>query len=138
MGMRKFRVVLVAGAIVAAAFAAATPAVADAPAAPFGASVHIFNPGTDQGAIQAVLNEISDAQVHNEFGLRRDAILFEPGTYGSADTPLIFQVGYYTSVAGLGQSPGDVVINGEIDVFNSVCSGTGTNFGCFALNNFWR
>ena len=139
MGMRKFRGVLVAGAIVAAAFAATTPAVADAPAAPnFGAGVHIFNPGMDQGAIQTVLNEISDAQVHNEFGSRRDAILFEPGTYGSADNPLIFQVGYYTSVAGLGQSPGDVVINGEIEVFNSVCSGTGTNFGCFALTNFWR
>jgi hypothetical protein len=139
MGMRKFRAFFVAGAIIAAACAAATPAVADAPAAPnFGSSVHIFNPGMDQGAIQAALNAISVAQVHNEFGSRRDAILFEPGTYGSAGNPLIFQVGYYTSVAGLGQSPGDVVINGEIEVFNSVCSGTGTNFGCFALNNFWR
>ncbi len=139
MGMRRFRAVFVAGAIVAAACAAAMPAVAAAPAAPnFGANVHIFNPGMDQGAIQAALNEISAAQVHNEFGSRRDAILFEPGTYGSAGNPLIFQVGYYTSVAGLGQSPGDVVINGEIEVFNSVCSGTGTNFGCFALNNFWR
>jgi hypothetical protein len=135
--MGKFRAVCVVGAIIAAL--AATPAVADAPAAPsFGSSVHIFNPGMDQGSIQAALNEISAAQVHNEFGSRRDAILFEPGTYGSADNPLIFQVGYYTSVAGLGQSPGDVVINGEIEVFNSVCSGTGTNFGCFALNNFWR
>jgi hypothetical protein len=137
--MRNFRAVFVVGAIVAAAVLAAAPAVADAPAAPnFGSSVHIFNPGMDQGAIQAALNAISAAQVHNEFGSRRDAILFEPGTYGSADNPLIFQVGYYTSVAGLGQSPGDVVINGEIEVFNSVCSGTGTNFGCFALNNFWR
>ncbi len=139
MGMRRFRGVLVAGAIVAAACAAATPAVADAPAAPnFGSSVHIFNPGMDLSAIQAEVNSISAAQVHNEFGSRRDAILFEPGTYGSADNPLLFQVGYYTTVAGLGQSPNDVVINGEIEVFNSVCSGTGSNFGCFALNNFWR
>src|SRR5260370_27676586 len=81
---------------------------------------------------------MSLAQVDNEFGSRRDAILFQPGTYGSKDNPLIFQVGYYTSVAGLGQSPGDVVINGEIEVFNSVCSGTGTNFGSFALNNVLR
>jgi hypothetical protein len=137
MSMLNFRAVFVVGAIVAAL--GATPAVADAPAAPsFGSSVHIFNPGMDQGSIQTALDEISAAQVHNEFGSRRDAILFEPGTYGSADSPLIFQVGYYTSVAGLGQSPGDVVINGEIEVFNSVCSGTGQDFGCVALNNFWR
>ena len=137
--MRKFRAVFVVGVIVAAACFAATTAAAEAPAAPsFGSSVHVFNPARDQSSIQAELDEISGAQVHNEFGSRRDAVLFEPGTYGSADNPLIFQVGYYTSVAGLGQSPGDVVINGEIEVFNSVCSGTGTNFGCFALTNFWR
>jgi hypothetical protein len=139
MSMRKFRAVFVAGMIVAAACAAATPAVADAPVAPnFGSNVHIFNPGMDQSVVQAEVNKISAAQVHNEFGSERDAILFEPGTYGRADNPLIFQVGYYTSVAGLGQSPGDVVINGEIEVFNSVCSGSGKDFGCFALNNFWR
>ena len=34
--------------------------------------------------------------------------------------PLIFQVGYYTSVAGLGLSPNDVVINGAIDVVQPV------------------
>jgi hypothetical protein len=95
MSMGKFRGVLVAGAIVVAACAAATPAVADVPTAPkFGSSVHIFNPGMDQNVIQAEVNKISTAQVHNEFGSRRDAILFEPGTYGSADNPLIFQVGY--------------------------------------------
>ena len=46
-----------------------------------------------------------------------------PGTYGSPPTRSIFQVGYYTQVAGLGAQPGDVVINGAIDVFNQ-CSGT--------------
>ena len=29
-------------------------------------------------------------------------VFFEPGTYGSAADPLVFQVGYYTQVAGLG------------------------------------
>src|SRR5215470_16991590 len=62
----------------------------------------------------------------------RWALLFEPGTYGSAANPLIFQVGYYTTVAGLGASPNDVTINGAIDVFNQ-CFG-----GCTALVNFWR
>jgi len=41
-----------------------------------------------------------------------------PGTYGSSTHPLNFQVGYYTSVAGLGLSPNDVVINGSIYVRN--------------------
>ena len=49
-------------------------------------------------------------------------------------TPLNFQIGYYTAVAGLGQSPGDVVINGSIDVYNQ-CFGTNN---CTALVNFWR
>jgi hypothetical protein len=61
-------------------------------------------------------------------------LLFEPGTYGSSATPLNFQIGYYTAVAGLGQSPGDVVINGSIDVYNQ-CFGTDN---CTALVNFWR
>src|SRR5438477_7445132 len=141
MRMRTVRTLIVAGTLALAwsTSPVTLAAVHASPTAPaFGASVHIFNPGMDQAAIQAQLNEIAVAQVHNEFGTRRDAVLFEPGTYGSSTNPLIFQVGYYTSVAGLGQSPGNVVINGEIEVFNSVCSGTGTNFGCFALNNFWR
>src|SRR5260370_2454700 len=141
MRLRTLRALVVAGAVILA-WSTSAAALADDDASPraptFGASVHIFSPNMDQTVIQTQLNEISLAQVHNEFGSRRDAILFQPGTYGSKDNPLIFQVGYYTSVAGLGQSPGDVVINGEIEVFNSVCSGTGTNFGCFALNNFWR
>src|SRR5690348_1531173 len=128
-------------ALLAAAFVATggvSAAAATPSTAPFGPSVHIFSPAMDQAVIQAELNSISMAQVHNEFGSRRDAILFEPGTYGSSANPLSFQVGYYTTVAGLGQSPNDVVINGEIEVLNSVCSGTGKDFGCIGLTNFWR
>ena len=51
---------------------------------------------------------------------QRYALLFEPGTYGSTADPLTFQVGYYTSVAGLGQNPSQVVINGTIDVLQPV------------------
>ncbi len=135
--MHRFRAIFVAGAIVAAASFAATTVVADAPAAPdFGANVHIFNPGMGQATIQAQLNAIAAAQVNNEFGPRRDAVLFEPGTYGTKSNPLNFQVGYYTEVAGLGLSPDDVVINGSIDVFDRCLGANGTN--CLALVNFWR
>lgn len=83
--------------------------------------------------IQATVDSIATQQVSNQFGTQRYALLFEPGTYGSPTTPLNFQLGYYTTVAGLGQSPADVVINGSIDVYNQCTDGS-----CVASNNFWR
>ncbi len=78
-------------------------------------------------------------QISNQFGTQRYALLFEPGTYGSAADPLTFQVGYYTEVAGLGGSPGDVTINGTIDVYNQCLpAADGTLTNCIALDNFWR
>jgi len=133
--MKMFRAILVAGTIVGAACSAATTAVADAPSAPdFGSNVHIFTPSTPQSEIQATVNAVASQQVSNQFGTQRYAFLFEPGTYGSTANPLNFQVGYYTSVAGLGLSPNDVVINGSVFVRNQ-CFGPGN---CTALVNFWR
>ena len=83
--------------------------------------------------IQSTVDGIEAQQVSNQFGPQRYALLFKPGTYGSAADPLNFQVGYYTAVAGLGASPNDVVINGSVDVRNQ-CDVN----GCTALNNFWR
>ena len=68
--------------------------------------------------IQATVDAIAAQQVDNEMGTQRYALLFKPGTYGTAANPLIFQVGYYTEVAGLGRSPTDVTINGHVDVYN--------------------
>ncbi len=98
-----------------------------------GPNVIIFNPTMSQAAIQAQLDAISAQQVPNQFGSQRYAILFEPGTYGSASDPLDFQVGFYTEVAGLGASPSDVVINGAINVFNQCVNGV-----CNGTDNFWR
>jgi hypothetical protein len=108
------------------------------PAAPaarpdFGPNVYVFSPSMPQSQIQATVDSIASQQVSNQFGTQRYALLFEPGTYGSAADPLIFGVGYYTAVAGLGASPGDVVINGAVDVYNQCSSGS-----CTALDNFWR
>ncbi len=99
----------------------------------FGKNVYIFDKNTPVATIKSTLDSISAAQVSNEFGPQRYAILFMPGTYGSASEPLNFQVGYYTSVAGLGRSPGDVTVNGSINSYN-IC----TNGNCTALSNFWR
>src|SRR5205807_2953828 len=100
----------------ALASAGATSGVSTALAAPsasssqpnFGPSVYIFNPSMPQSKIQATVDAVANQQVSNEFGTQRYAFLFEPGTYGTSTNPLNFQVGYYTAVAGLGQSPNDV------------------------------
>jgi hypothetical protein len=139
---RRHCIVAAALALVALAWVApATGVAAAAPAAPaaralpnFGPNVFVFTPSTPQSQIQATVDSVANQQVANQFGTQRFALLFEPGTYGSAAAPLIFQVGYYTTVAGLGASPNDVTINGAIDVFNQ-CFGANN---CTALVNFWR
>jgi len=100
-----------------------------------GPNVIVFTPDMPQSDIQNTLDTIAAQQVPTSSATQRDAILFAPGTYGSAADPLTIMVGYYTSIAGLGQNPNQVVINGSIDVHNQ-CFGGQTN--CVALVNFWR
>jgi hypothetical protein len=132
-------IVLAAAALALAGGAAASPRTVTGGggggghAPSFGPNVMIFDPSMPTSQIQAAVDAISAQQVPNQFGTQRYSLLFKPGTYGSATDPLNFQVGYYTSVAGLGKSPGDVVINGSVDVYNQ-CSGG----SCIALDNFWR
>ena len=97
------------------------------------ANVKIFDPSMPVAQIKATVDAIAAQQVPNQFGPERYALLFKPGTYGSATDPLNFEVGYYTGVAGLGRLPGDVTINGSVNVYNQ-CDAS----GCVALNNFWR
>lgn len=97
----------------------------------FGPNVRIFDPGMSAATIQAQLdtdfNNQKDTQTA-QFAERRVAQLFKPGTYNVNDN-----VGFYTSVAGLGQNPDDVTINGHItvDAFNASDAGNATQ-------NFWR
>jgi hypothetical protein len=100
----------------------------------FGPNVKVFDPSMPQSEIQATVDAIAAQQVDDEMGTRRYALLFKPGTYGTPGHPLIFQVGYYTEVAGLGRSPSDVTINGHVDVYNRCLTPT----NCIALVNFWR
>jgi hypothetical protein len=100
----------------------------------FGPNVVVFDPSMPTSQIQSTINAITAQQVDNEFGTQRYALLFKPGTYGTAAQPLTFQVGYYTDVAGLGASPTDVTINGHVDVYNRCLTAT----NCIALVNFWR
>ena len=112
-----------------------TPPTASAPATggSLGSNVTVFTPSESVSSILSTLNTISNAQVGNQFGTQRYQIYFEPGTYGTTSNPLVFTVGYYEAIAGLGQLPSGVVINGAINTYNQ-CSGT----TCNATDNFWR
>src|SRR3954465_6510592 len=111
-------------ALVALVVPLAGPGSASAAPPAFGPNVVVFTPSMPQSQIQATLDAISTQQVPNQFGRQRYAVLFEPGTYGSAQSPLVFQLGYYPQVAGVGATPSAVVINGAVDVFNQ-CDGAG-------------
>ena len=149
---------LVAGVLAAVPASAAvigsspTPAAASAPSlasslcpdadtATFGPNVCVFTPSMSQTAIQNDLNNIAAQQVPLSAQFNNDgyAVLFEPGTYGSAADPLMFEVGYYTEVAGLGAVPQDTTINGQIEVFpNALDCASSTNCWANSTVNFWR
>src|ERR1700722_8065512 len=153
--MRKIARFLVTAALLGAAALTATTAGAghasaapspqslcpDAVTATFGPNVCVFTPQMSQTQIQADLNNIAAQQVPLSAQFNNDgyAVLFEPGTYGSAATPLMFQVGYYTEVAGLGAVPQDTTINGQIEVFpNALDCASSTNCWANSTVNFWR
>ncbi|MDQ1540704.1 MAG: hypothetical protein QOH29_1430, partial [Actinomycetota bacterium] len=97
----------------------------------FGPNVHIFDPTMSSATIQAQLNADFNQQKDTntaQFSENRVAELYKPGTYAVTDN-----VGFYTSVAGLGQNPDQVTINGDVtvDAFNSEDAGNATQ-------NFWR
>jgi hypothetical protein len=92
----------------------------------FGPNVDIFDPSMSATSIQSTLDSVFNTQKLNQFGTQRYALLFKPGTY-SAEA----NIGYYTSIQGLGQNPDDVTINGDVTV--DAFDGTGN-----ATQNFWR
>lgn len=75
----------------------------------FGPNVLIFNPGMSAEAIQKAIDKVYAVQKDSQFGSTRYALLFAPGEY-KANVP----VGYYTQVLGLGASPNDVHIAGDV------------------------
>ena len=75
----------------------------------FGPNVMVVGPDRDAAGVQAEINRIYAEQQDSEFGPGRYAVLFKPGTY-HLDIP----VGFYTEVAGLGRSPDDVHILGNV------------------------
>ncbi|WP_406133536.1 coagulation factor 5/8 type domain-containing protein [Streptomyces anthocyanicus] len=122
-----------AAAPVLASLAGAGTAAADSPGGPralpgggdLGPNVIVFDPSTAN--IQGRLDEIFKQQESAQFGTGRYALLFKPGTYNGLNA----QLGFYTSIAGLGLSPDDTTINGDVTVDAGWFDGNATQ-------NFWR
>ncbi|MCX5424955.1 coagulation factor 5/8 type domain-containing protein [Streptomyces sp. NBC_00078] len=90
-----------------------------------GPNVLVFDPST--AGIQAKLDEVFKQQESAQFGTGRYALLFKPGTYHGLNA----QLGFYTSIMGLGLSPDDTTINGDVTVDAGWFNGNATQ-------NFWR
>jgi hypothetical protein len=91
-----------------------------------GPNVIIFSPTTPSATMQAKIDRVYAVQQHNEFGAQRNAFLFLPGDY-HLDIP----IGFYTEVAGLGSSPDDTHISGNVHADASLPHNNAT---C----TFWR
>ena len=92
----------------------------------FGPNVLVFDPSMSASSIQGQINNIYNQQYGNQFGSARYALLFKPGTYNNT-----VNVGYYTQVLGLGQSPDNVTISGGV-ISNAALGNN--NATC----NFWE
>ncbi|QIQ06333.1 discoidin domain-containing protein [Streptomyces liangshanensis] len=90
-----------------------------------GPNVIVFDPSTPN--IQGKLDQVFQQQESDQFGSGRYQFLFKPGTYNGLNA----QLGFYTSISGLGLSPDDTNINGDITVDAGWFNGNATQ-------NFWR
>ncbi|MFD9080079.1 discoidin domain-containing protein [Streptomyces erythrochromogenes] len=90
-----------------------------------GPNVIVFDPSTP--GIQARLDQVFQQQESAQFGSGRYQFLFKPGTYNGLNA----QLGFYTSISGLGLSPDDTTINGDVTVDAGWFNGNATQ-------NFWR
>lgn len=100
------------------------PAAAQTP--DLGPNVLVFRPSMSSASIQKQIDRVYTEQQLSEFGTGRYALLFLPGTY-RVDVP----VGFYTQVIGLGASPDDVRIIGNVHADASLRHNNATT-------TFWR
>ncbi len=99
----------------------------------FGPNVHIYDHTMSDADIQSSLDTIFNAQKDTnsaQFSTRRDAEIFMPSTTAYN---VGANIGFNTSILGVGQNPDDVRINGAVtvDAFNASDAGNATQ-------NFWR
>ncbi|MET7274311.1 MULTISPECIES: discoidin domain-containing protein [Streptomyces] len=90
-----------------------------------GPNVIVVDPSTP--GLQQKFDQVFAQQESNQFGSGRYQFLLKPGTYNGINA----QLGFYTSISGLGLNPDDTQINGDITVDAGWFNGNATQ-------NFWR
>ncbi|MFF0597741.1 discoidin domain-containing protein [Streptomyces antibioticus] len=90
-----------------------------------GPNVIVVDPSTPN--LQQKFDQVFAQQESAQFGAGRYQFLLKPGTYNGINA----QLGFYTSVSGLGLNPDDTQINGDITVDAGWFNGNATQ-------NFWR
>jgi len=93
-----------------------------------GPNVLVFDPSMSTASIQSQLTSVFQQSETQQFGSQRYELLFKPGTYND----LTANIGFYTSIAGLGRNPTDVHLN------SSNLTVDAGWFGGNATQNFWR
>jgi len=91
----------------------------------FGPNVYVFTSSDSVSSINSTLNTLN---TNAQFDTKRYAVLFMPGTYTGVEA----EVGYYESVAGLGETPSAVHIN------NGYLNSNQTDSNGNLTTNFWR
>jgi Malectin domain len=95
----------------------------------FGPNVYVFDPSVPGSVINSDIASISNPAVSSgQFSSNRAAVLFKPGTYSGVSQ----EVGFYTSIAGLGLTPDSTVLNGG-GLYLDVTDSNGN-----LTTNFWR
>ncbi|MFF9819225.1 discoidin domain-containing protein [Streptomyces sp. NPDC014006] len=90
-----------------------------------GPNVIVVDPSTPD--LQRKFDDVFAQQESNQFGTGRYQFLLKPGTYNGINA----QIGFYTSISGLGLNPDDTQINGDVTVDAGWFNGNATQ-------NFWR
>ncbi|HXC44906.1 MAG TPA: fibronectin type III domain-containing protein, partial [Candidatus Dormibacteraeota bacterium] len=91
----------------------------------FGPNVYVFTPSDSVSSINSTLNTLN---ANTQFSTNRYAVLFAPGTYTGVEA----EVGYYESVAGLGEAPTATTIS------NGYLTSNQTDSNGNLTTNFWR
>jgi hypothetical protein len=96
--------------------------------------VYVLDAAMTTKQLETVFNYVfttqggTNPENNGQFSDLQFAILLKPGSYD-----MNVQVGYYTSVIGLGKTPSDVVVNGTVQSLDG-----STNYQVGGLDNFWR
>jgi Ricin-type beta-trefoil lectin domain-like/Carbohydrate binding module (family 6) len=90
----------------------------------FGPNVYVFTPSNSISSINSTLATLAG---NGQFSTNRYAVLFEPGTYTGVES----EVGFYESIAGLGQTPSAVNLSQGYLESNELINGNDTQ-------TFWR